>query len=65
MENLLKQLQSETDALRSKLRIKAKFNQFDQEFEEISNLLKTKDKKLFNLAKQNNVSINKFGRLSL
>lgn len=65
MENLLKQLQSETDALRSKLRIKSKFNQFDQEFEEISNLLKTKDKKLFNLAKQNNVSINKFGRLSL
>ena len=64
MENL-KTLQAETDSLRNKLKLKAKFNDFDKEFDQLSDQLKAKDKELFLLAKKEGVSINKFGRISL
>ena len=56
-------MQSQRDSLRSELQAKSRFNQFDKEWEEKTNLLKRLDQ-LFNLhCELCGLKLSKFGRL--
>ena len=56
-------MQSQRDSLRSELQAKSKFNQFDKEWEEKTNLLKRLDQLFFLHCELCELKLSKFGRL--
>jgi hypothetical protein len=56
-------MQSQRDSLRSELQAKSRFNQFDKEWEEKTNLLKRLDQLFFLHCELCKLKLSKFGRL--